>query len=1152
MPTLTVTDDAGRVLLTVDLETGSGLGKALAATTLRAALALARAMGRRIDSLGHARPALSLSFEHDLPLGTSGISLDASVRLGIGVHPPRSTLFGAEDLQLAVRVPRGRAFVSLSAGGRARADLAHDGGTRVFGLRSGAGFTYRYLHRFDVSTAAPKLAEALAETLRHAVVPADLDDLTRLADGAQVSMRGEGDLRLRGKVTLTPLANVLATPGLPLLGAIKVRSKASIDVSASWRVTGEYETRVSKTAPNRVRLAFHRTEASTLAMSGSVAVGVTAKAGQRDLLAVLLQALDADGAPDLDGSSLGDAHASKVAEAVAASLDRTLSLAAELRMSSARRGAAFVAYDLDLDALDAAGRAAVADALAGDLASLDDAAAVPGSGVHLDTESSLHHREQRLTWRLNLLGALNLTSITELVRHGVATCDPAGGTLTIADRVSSTRIALDVRPFQSDADRLRRVVFESVVVTAAYRCSGVLGDLDLALAHAHVERRARTRRADLAAQYDALVALGLCDVDERARQLGATLDFGPSTFLLECRLDRRACEALFLDAQGRPYQAGHYERIARQAFLALLPAGDPSAGYRRAPLEDAAVWSRMRALGQAALARALPPHIAREPVRVAAIAGDYSTIVWWAGAMHRAGLAVLEARRALGGRDPAALRDDPAFAAARGALEDALARVVATTQARWGDPWDVLALAEAGAGRAELNAAIVSAALSAAYRRPALTSPVEGGRLVAPARRSRAAAPPAATPWTVLVWMAGDNDLERFALQDLDEMKRVGSTGGVNIVAQVDRMSDAGTRRYFLRRDTSVAEDVVAELGETNTGDPGVAIDFFTWGLRQYPSSRVLAVIWNHGSGIDEADVYARAAARGIVIERGAGRARAGVVPRAHVRAMLASRHRRALFSTTIDQAMRDRGIAYDDTSRDFLDNAELKRVLLEVKHAAGRPIDVLGLDACLMNMVEVACQLRTTARFIVGSEEVEPGDGWPYDRVMGALAARPSLTARELGAAIVDHYVASYPAGVTQSMLDLSRADACAEAVDRLAAALMTAIRSPGERTAVLRAARAALRFETNEFADLASFCAEIGRRCASPAVKEAARGVRDAISGDEALVAAEAHTGERMAGAGGVSIYLPRTPPSRAYGRLDFARRTRWDEFLAALNRG
>jgi hypothetical protein len=404
--------------------------------------------------------------------------------------------------------------------------------------------------------------------------------------------------------------------------------------------------------------------------------------------------------------------------------------------------------------------------------------------------------------------------------------------------------------------------------------------------------------------------------------------------------------------------------------------------------------------------------------------------------------------------------------------------------------------------------------------------------------------------WTVLVWMAGDNDLEEFGESDLGELKRVGSTSDVDILVQFDSMKDDRTRRYHVQRGTTLDEDVVEELGETNTGDPAVAIDFFTWGIERHPADRVLAVIWNHGSGIDETDVYNRARARGVSVVRGA-QPDAETVPRHLVRTALATRHRRALFATTVDQAVQDRAIAYDDTSQDFLDNLELKRVLTDVARATGRPIDVLGFDACLMNMIEIAYQLRTTAGVMVGSEELEPGDGWPYDRVLKTLAAAPDMTPLALGTEIVKQYIASYRSGnVTQSALDLPRVDATASAVDALAKALVAAIRTPAEYVAVTRSINATQRFDMKDFVDLGHFCSELATRTKVAAVKAALKDTLTSLRGAGGLVAAEQHKGSGVRGATGVAVYFPRGPVNKVYARLDFAKKTAWSQFLKAYH--
>ena len=105
------------------------------------------------------------------------------------------------------------------------------------------------------------------------------------------------------------------------------------------------------------------------------------------------------------------------------------------------------------------------------------------------------------------------------------------------------------------------------------------------------------------------------------------------------------------------------------------------------------------------------------------------------------------------------------------------------------------------------------------------TMPRNTTRMIARSRTKTRATTPK-TPWTVLVWIAGDNNLDTFGLKDMKEMKKVGSTSSLNIVTQFDRAGTGGTRRYFLRKGTSLSADIVQSLGETNTGDPRLAIDF--------------------------------------------------------------------------------------------------------------------------------------------------------------------------------------------------------------------------------------------------------------------------------------------------------------------------------------
>ncbi|MEK7810288.1 MAG: clostripain-related cysteine peptidase, partial [Pseudomonadota bacterium] len=105
--------------------------------------------------------------------------------------------------------------------------------------------------------------------------------------------------------------------------------------------------------------------------------------------------------------------------------------------------------------------------------------------------------------------------------------------------------------------------------------------------------------------------------------------------------------------------------------------------------------------------------------------------------------------------------------------------------------------------------------------------------------------------------MAGDNSLDPEGVQDLKEMKKVGSTDKVNIVAQFDRAAGHVARRYYLRIGGIVTGDAVASLGTVNTGDPKFLNDFIRWGVKNYPADHYLLVLWNHGQGWDDTDIYA-------------------------------------------------------------------------------------------------------------------------------------------------------------------------------------------------------------------------------------------------------------------------------------------------------
>jgi hypothetical protein len=78
--------------------------------------------------------------------------------------------------------------------------------------------------------------------------------------------------------------------------------------------------------------------------------------------------------------------------------------------------------------------------------------------------------------------------------------------------------------------------------------------------------------------------------------------------------------------------------------------------------------------------------------------------------------------------------------------------------------------------------------------------------------------------WTIMIYMAGDNDLDNFGISDLREIKRVGSSDHVQVIAELDRSGPEHlTKRYWLK-DTAAGpalkHNILEQFEETDSGSP--------------------------------------------------------------------------------------------------------------------------------------------------------------------------------------------------------------------------------------------------------------------------------------------------------------------------------------------
>ncbi|WP_243146841.1 clostripain-related cysteine peptidase [Scytonema sp. UIC 10036] len=315
--------------------------------------------------------------------------------------------------------------------------------------------------------------------------------------------------------------------------------------------------------------------------------------------------------------------------------------------------------------------------------------------------------------------------------------------------------------------------------------------------------------------------------------------------------------------------------------------------------------------------------------------------------------------------------------------------------------------------------------------------------------------------WTLMVYMAGDNGkvfeqlqgkrlmaaMEEQGYQDIAEMEAVGSTPEVTVLVQFDTLSNREhTYRIYIR--PSLEPRQIENIPEQNTGDPRALRDFIVWGIENYPAENY-AVARNRGVQVRASEDEVRSFTRSPQLQS-------------------------AFFLSSIVEVLQledeeSRAIAFDDSSLDFLDNAKLQQAFQEAEAITGKKVSLIGMDACLMGMVEVAYQLRANANYMVASQEVEPLSGYPYTAILQNLTANPEITAETLAKLIVREYGRYYGgesrgsvAQITQSATNLKGVEKLVEALGRLANVLRQLLAESDIYTenALYHAQRKAVRF--------------------------------------------------------------------------------------------
>lgn len=375
--------------------------------------------------------------------------------------------------------------------------------------------------------------------------------------------------------------------------------------------------------------------------------------------------------------------------------------------------------------------------------------------------------------------------------------------------------------------------------------------------------------------------------------------------------------------------------------------------------------------------------------------------------------------------------------------------------------------------------------------------------------------------WTCIIYLAGDNFLDWFTVQNLEEMRRANSSPDVRIVVLADR-TDKGGHLYEIRGNylVNISPEEIAPgwAGrEINTGDPATLSAFGTWAVENLPAENYFLLLGGYGEGW-----------MGLLHDFNDGTGKVDIL------------------------TLEELEVALEDITRSIK------------KTNSKDSIDILGLDTCYMGMVEVLYQIGNRARYVIVSENEEALDGWPYDKVVEAFVHDPSRHASEIGSSIVNAYVnlvrdeKAYKIDniLTASLIDMEDFKRMIPLLETLAAELSNLM--PSELMGIYEVDRLTNTFTVSAHIagryvpysvhyDLGEFLrALIFKFDKYPSLCAKAKDLLGVIS--EAVIA-ERHQGVtgRELTLSGITIYSLGAEVE-AYSKLPFSRRTRWDRFVEA----
>lgn len=250
--------------------------------------------------------------------------------------------------------------------------------------------------------------------------------------------------------------------------------------------------------------------------------------------------------------------------------------------------------------------------------------------------------------------------------------------------------------------------------------------------------------------------------------------------------------------------------------------------------------------------------------------------------------------------------------------------------------------------------------------------------------------------YTVMVYMVGSNlESEGMAAsKDIMEMiKSEVDTNKVNLLIYTGgasmwykEIANDSNSTFILNEEDGKKDIKLLESTSytKNMGESSTLTEFLDYSYKNYPADHYGLICWDHGSG--------------------------------------------PLLGFGCDEL-------YDN---DSLDLSELQTALDNSKFNAKNKLDFIGFDACLMSSIEIADTVKNNAKYLIASQETEPGNGWDYSFLS---TFNESFDIKDISKSIIDSYnkfyedTSSYASNpdTTLSCVDLSKVDEVNKSLDSL-----------------------------------------------------------------------------------------------------------------------